>query len=67
MPEGIRIIHPFFISVLTGHSCNGQDFKSVLDAIKVNLNGYGCHRKNEYPWKQHNYVPSAFISVVSNE
>lgn len=31
------------------NSCNGQEFISVLDAIKVNLNGYGCHRKNEYP------------------
>lgn len=31
------------------NSSNGQELISVLDAIKVNLNGYGCHRKNEYP------------------
>lgn len=31
------------------NSSDGKALLAVLDAIKVNLNGYGCHKKNEYP------------------
>lgn len=31
------------------NSCDGKKLLMVLDAIKVNLNGYGCYKKNEYP------------------
>lgn len=30
-------------------SCNEEELVTELAAIKVNLNGYGCHGNNEYP------------------